>query len=764
MVRHIDGGEVTQSRWVANDVPQIEADSDYLTQILDGLGEAVYAVDGNGLCTFINHSALSLLGYAEDEVLGEDPHVLFHRNRADARAGPKVDCPLHATLADGRRRQGEVHYVGKDGRPIPLHLDVAPLRRGGAVSGAVVSFHDITGRVAAEQALRESEERYRLAQTATGVGIWDWDVARDRVVWDANCSAMLGYPPGEPVHCYPDWQRALHPDDLTTAEALVQQRTAAGEDFSVEFRLRTASGGWLWIQARGTVVVRDADGQPLRMMGTHSDISTRKRVEDVLQSSRNRLDRLLTSSPAVVYAAHPRTFEPTYISANANVVFGLAPEEILGQPQWWRNSLHPDDRPRVLVEAESWFADGALGFLKRSYRMRRGDGAYVWVEDQLQALRDADDRIVELVGSHVDISATKDAEAAVRLRDERLRVLFDVFPDGVVLIDVETLLPVQFNPVACQQLGYSRQEFSRLTIGDYEAKETAEESVDHLARILQQGGDDFETLHRRKDGSLMPVHVTVMVLHLHDRPHILAVMRDISESRRIREELARSNEDLEQFAYVASHDLRQPLRMITSYTQLMARRLDAGLDDQTREFMGFVRGGALRMDQMLTSLLDYSRVGSQGEPMVPIDSRHLVDEAIRFLRPAIEDAAAEVRLSGNWPEVTVSRNEVVRLFQNLIGNAVKYRTTDRTPVIDVVARSGAQDFEVSIRDNGIGIDPSQAGRLFKVFQRLHTSDAYEGTGIGLATCRKIAERHGGTIRLESEGKGCGCTFTVRLPT
>ena len=227
--------------------------------------------------------------------------------------------------------------------------------------------------------------------------------------------------------------------------------------------------------------------------------------------------------------------------------------------------------------------------------------------------------------------------------------------------------------------------------------------------------------------------------------------------------LARSNTELEQFAYVVSHDLRQPLRMVNSYMKLLERALDDKLDGETREMMEFAAGGARRMDQMLVSLLEYSRVGRMGEPMAPLASCKAVEEALYFLGPAIEETGAKVNLSGEWPQIVASRDEFTRLWQNLIGNALKYRDPDRVPEVDITVAPEDGGWRFCVADNGIGIDPQQFDRLFKVFQRLHTRDKYEGTGIGLAVARKIVERHGGRIWVESEGAGQGCRFVFTLP-
>ncbi|WP_404419375.1 ATP-binding protein [Marinospirillum sp.] len=232
------------------------------------------------------------------------------------------------------------------------------------------------------------------------------------------------------------------------------------------------------------------------------------------------------------------------------------------------------------------------------------------------------------------------------------------------------------------------------------------------------------------------------------------------------QELRESNAELEQFAYVASHDLRQPLRMINSYLQMLERRLEGQLDEDNKLMMDFATDGAKRLDQMLVSLLEYSRVGRKGQPMETLASREAVDEALHFLQPQITENQARVQVAGNdWPYVLASRDELTRLFQNLVSNAVKYHPPGETPEVTLQVSAENERFWLfSVADRGIGIDPDQADRLFKVFQRLQTRDKFAGNGVGLAICRKIVERHGGKIWMESAGEGQGSCFYFTLPT
>lgn len=248
---------------------------------------------------------------------------------------------------------------------------------------------------------------------------------------------------------------------------------------------------------------------------------------------------------------------------------------------------------------------------------------------------------------------------------------------------------------------------------------------------------------------------------------ISALKQAETELRERTQALERSNAELEQFSYSISHDMRQPLRMVSSYLQLIEMKLGATLDAEGREFFHFAVDGAKRMDAMLLGLLEYSRVGRKGEPPGWLESRAALDDALLFLQPARSEAGAAIRVEGDWPRLFASRDELLRLLQNLIGNALKFRIEGRPPEIRIVGERSAGEegnrWRCCVADNGVGILPDQAGRLFQVFQRLQSRVRFEGTGIGLALCRKIVEHHGGRIWAESAGENLGSRFCFEIP-
>jgi light-regulated signal transduction histidine kinase (bacteriophytochrome) len=226
------------------------------------------------------------------------------------------------------------------------------------------------------------------------------------------------------------------------------------------------------------------------------------------------------------------------------------------------------------------------------------------------------------------------------------------------------------------------------------------------------------------------------------------------------EELARSNAELERFAYVASHDLKEPLRMVTSYTRLLARRYKGKLDADAEDFINFAIDGASRMEQLIQDLLVYSRVGIRDLFFKPTDCEVVLKQAMANLQAAIQESGA-VLTHDSLPTVTGDATQLVQIFQNLIGNSIKFRG-DRAPCIHIAAKDKGDEWVFSVQDNGIGIDPQYSDRIFVVFQRLHNREEYPGNGIGLAICKKILENHAGRIWLSSQ-PGKGSTFYFALP-
>ncbi len=372
-----------------------------------------------------------------------------------------------------------------------------------------------------------------------------------------------------------------------------------------------------------------------------------------------------------------------------------------------------------------------------------------------------------LYNSSRDISARKRAEMDMQASALRLNQVLDTVAEGIIGIDEERRVMFA-NPSAVQMLGYgTAKEVQGNRIDDVTGHRLANHGPCssgwcRIIGAIDSGGtvrvaDEFFT---NVVGETFAVEYVVTPLATGGKTlGAIIAFHDISARMALEAELRRSNAELEQFAYVASHDLRQPLRMITSYLELIEDRIEQHLDAETRRFFEFVTSGAKKLDVMIINLLELSRIGRNSEPFVPVSLETVVYDAVESLRIAIDETGGTVAKTTKLPTINGNSNELLRLFQNLIGNAVKYRSPDRKLAVEIGAREEGGGWVVWVRDNGIGIPTEFHDRIFLIFQRLVSSSQIDGTGIGLAICQKIVQHHGGKIWVESDGEN-GATFFV----
>ncbi|WNL39179.1 PAS domain-containing protein [Halomonas sp. PAMB 3264] len=442
----------------------------------------------------------------------------------------------------------------------------------------------------------------------------------------------------------------------------------------------------------------------------------------------------------------------------------------------WERLCHPEDLERAR-QALSTHIDGSAESYGVEIRLRHRDGRYLWIYSRGRVLaRDPEGAPLLMAGIHIDIDARKEAETQARVIHERLTKLSARLPGTIYQFwrGVDGSMSFPYASEGMKEVyGITPEEANRdvnkvFAIIHRDDLASVSASIEVSTNTLTLWSEIFRVHHPAKglcwiEGNAVPERLEDGSTMWH------GYLRDITESHELqkerdvyRESLEKSNAELEHFAYAASHDLRQPLRMVTSYAGLLKRHLGDQLDADGQTMLHYMSDGAKRMDDMLLSLLEYSRIGRQGESFTEVALRETLDEALHFLAPAVVEASATIRIEGEWPRLRASHDEMTRLFQNLIGNALKYHAGDTSVEVRIDCLRREEGVYITIADNGIGIDPNQIPRLFKVFQRLHGRDEFEGTGVGLALCRKIVERHQGRIWVTSAGKGTGSCFHVVL--
>ncbi len=537
-------------------------------------------------------------------------------------------------------------------------------------------------------------------------------------------------------------------------------RTGAVTGLANHTVLRTKQGPEIPIDD-SAAPIHDATGRLQGIVVVFRDISERRQAE----AASLRLAAIVASSNDAVVS---KSLDGIVISWNAAAerIFGYTAEEMIGQPIL---RLLPEDRQdeeRMILER-----------LRRGERVapfetvrRTKDGRRLEMSVTISPLRDARGVIIGASKIARDITEQKRAEQALRESEEKYRTLFDAIDEGFCIIEKvegEVGAPLDFryleaNPAFEAQTG----------VGGVVGKTIQQAFPGEPEEWLLTYDTVLRTGEPIRSESGLVTQGRVLDLYsfrVEDKTHrrVAVIFKDITARKQMEDartrllaEVQRSNEELQQFAHIVSHDLHEPLRTIISFLQLLTRRLSGTLDAEAAEYLAFVEEGAQRLRHLLADLLAYTRAGGEGQEVAAVDGNVLVARVLTDLQLAIAESGATIT-QDPLPTVWGDATRLGRVMQNLIGNALKFRGPT-PPQVHVSAQRDGKQWRFRVRDNGIGIDPAQAGRLFQVFRRLHTRQEYPGTGIGLAICKKIVEQHGGQIWVESE-VGKGATFIFTLP-
>ncbi len=612
----------------------------------------------------------------------------------------------------------------------------------------------------AEQALRRSEELYRSLVTATSQVVWLTDaqgqVCEDMPSWRAFTGQSVEEIRGS------GWVHALHPDDRDRTLAVWSRAVREGALYETEYRMRRRDGEYRHVAVRGAPV-RGPDGTVREWMGACTDVTDQKRMETELRASESRFRTIFEEAPLGVAVIDSLTARFYDVNPRFAAIAGRSREELATLD--WPRITHPDDVQADLDNMVALNAQKITGFAMQK-RYVRPDGSCVWIQMTIAPLRTEDNGGPRHLCMIEDITERRRAEEALRRASAYNRSLIEASLDPLVTIGPDGKI-TDVNAATEAITGRSRSELIGTDFSDYFTE--PDRARAGYQQVFREGSvHDYALEVRGPNGRSTPVlyNATVYRDEAGQVVGVFAAARDVTERYRLEQALAerataleRSNRDLEQFAYVASHDLQEPLRMVASYVELLASRYQGRLDEKADRFIHYAVDGAARMQTLINDLLTFSRVTTRARPFTPTSSEAALAEALANLQRSIAEKDAVVT-HDPLPQVMADPTQLEQVLQNLVGNALKF--CDRKPHVHVRAERRDSDWLFSVRDNGIGIAPEHAGRLFVLFQRLHTREQYPGTGIGLAVCKKVVERHGGCIWVESQ-PGEGSTFYFTLP-
>jgi PAS domain S-box-containing protein len=715
----------------------------------------------------VNRRLCEILGYPELELLKLRGKDISHPEDSDVinQQRPR----LYAGEIDEVRL--EKRYLRKDGSVVWVQFAMVVERDAeGQPKYEIAIYDDITARRHAEEALRQSEERFRRTFELAGSGLAQVSLDGRFLRVNPRLCEILGYSESE--------LRALtvkdisHPEDRDLVDG-PRARVVAGELDSarLEKRYLRKDGKVVWMSL-AIAMERDANGRALYAISVLDDVTSRKHTEAALRDMEAHW-RSIVNSANEGLLVYDRALNVTGANLAAERILGLPLEKIIGAPGFTSllpcvredgSPLPENDRPtRRTVRAGQALTGVVVG-------IKRPQGAMTWLSVNTAFLRrPGEQQHYGMVSTITDISARREAEERLRQSEELFRKTFELAASGVAHVSLEGKF-MRVNRSLTEILGYREGELIGRSVKEISHPE--DRDVTDAQRALIRAGSResvrFEKRYLRKDGGVVWVSLGVaLVRNAAGAPQYeVAIFDDITERKHAEaalheahEELKRSNSELEQFAYVASHDLQEPLRMVSSYTQLLGRRYNEKFDADAREFMGYIVDGATRMKQLIEDLLAYSRVGTKGKDFKPVELEKSVRRALANLKAAIDESGAAVSYDP-LPTLPADEVQLAQVFQNLMGNALKFRSPS-APRIHVGVTEKQDEWEIELRDNGIGIEPQYFERIFMVFQRLHNKGEYPGTGIGLAIVKKVVERHGGHIRVESKpGEGSAFIFTL----
>jgi len=504
---------------------------------------------------------------------------------------------------------------------------------------------------------------------------------------------------------------------------------------------------------------RNEKGEIQGVFAAARDITEQKEAENKLRAASLYARSLIEASldPLVTISADGKI---TDVNNSTEEVTGYTREELIGSD--FSDYFIEPERARAgykKVFLEGYVRDYPLAICNKS-------GKITEVLYNATVYRNEAGQIQGVFAAARDITERKIAEEKLRAASLYARRLIEASLDPLVTISADGKI-TDVNQATEDVTGYMREQLIGSDFSDYFTE--PEKARAGYKQVFTEGFvKDYPLAIRHKDGKITDVlyNATVYQNEEGEVQGVFAAARDITERiamenelRQTLEKLKQSNAELEQFAYVASHDLQEPLRMVASYVQLLERRYKGKLDSDADEFIGYAVDGANRMRALIDDLLTYSRVGRLGKPFEPTNLEKTMDLVLQNLSASIADSGAIVTYD-KLPVIVADEGQLVQVFQNLIGNAIKFHGKE-PPRIHVSAKDKGTEYQFSVSDNGIGIDPQYFDHLFRIFQRLHTREEYPGSGIGLAICKKIVERHGGHIWIESQvGKGSTVYFTL----
>ncbi len=727
------------------------------------IGIALVGLNGEWLR--VNKSLSTMLGYSNRELMLCNFQDITHEDDLE------LDLEFLQKLKEDEIQSYKMpkRYHTKNGEIIWVSLSVSKvLNADGSIKYFISQIENISEIKIAELALKNEKERLVNVLDGTNAGTWELNIQTGETMYNERWAAIAGYTLEElqPINLN-TWRNLVHPEDLKKSDEKLQACFDKKENFyDCECRLKHKDGYWVWVLDRGKVISRTEEGQPLLISGTQIDISAIKNVEQAIKEKQALLETILNSIDVGIVACNSLG-ELTIFNRATQTMHGL-PVKALPAKEWASYyDLFEADGTTVLAEEN----------IPLYQALKNG---YVSTEEIAILPRNGNKLVVKCSGSQIkaengevfgavvamhDVTVQNKFEKLLAFNEKRFRGIFNATHQLMSILDMEGNL-IETNDTALKFAGVKLENVIGKKFWDGPWWSHSKEEQRKLKTAFEDACAgkliQYETTHINAEGKLVTILFNLKPL-VDDDGEVIAV---ISEGRAIqdiadaRKRLLEKNDELQQFAGLASHDLKEPLRMIKSFMQLLKKNYAPQLDEKANKYIDFAVDGAGRMSAFINDLLAYSNTGSEEVAKEQVNTQLLLDEVVAMQTAVLQEKKAIINYK-NLPTIKAHKTALLLVFQNLINNAIKYQSKDSYPIITVSCKDTNNYWQFSVEDNGIGMEEQDLIKIFDLFKRLHGKDEYSGTGMGLATCKKIVQQHGGKIWVKSKIR-IGSTFYFEI--
>lgn len=622
------------------------------------------------------------------------------------------------------------------------------------------------------QEIIDARRKYKSVIEGTNVGTWEWNVQTGETVFNERWAEIVGYTLEElaPISIE-TWMKLAHPDDLEeSGRRLNECFEKKTEFYEFESRMKHKNGHWVWVYDRGKVFEWTEDGKPLMMYGTHQDITERKQKEEKLRISEEAF-RGNFENAAIGMALLDETGKWLKVNQKVCETVGYSQEELMLMT--FQDITHPED-----LNTDLKFLNELIKGKREHYQMGKRyfhkDGHIVYIILAVSMVKDDNGKVLYFISQIIDVTSLKRTEMRLKTLLAENKAIMNASTEVAFVTTDKNGIIENTNVGIEKLLGYTTNQAKGQSIKDllFLQEEWGEAST-ALVKTNSAKVDTREILYalanenkyknrewtfKKADGSTIDILISITEINRVNKANrYLFAATNISHIKSIQAQLKQKNEELEQFAYIAAHDMKEPLRGITTYLSILQKKYGDALDEKANTYINNAYNNATRMKNLITDILDFSKTGTIGEQ--PIDLNNLLDSIIDNYQS--DDKVNVVISRSEMPTLKGDASSFVQLFTNLIENGIKYQPQGQIPEIKIEVTENERNWLFSVADNGIGIKPEHQDKVFEIFKRLHANSKYSGTGIGLATCKKIVAAYGGKIWFEpAEPNGTIFKFTM----